>query len=50
MEVFAGIKGTVINKINKCYIATLSDKANISFDAEKLKKFSSGRKHKIILF
>ena len=37
MEVFAGIKGTFINKINKSYIATLSDKANISFDTEKLK-------------
>jgi len=37
MEVFAGIKGTFINKINKNYIATLSDKANISFDTEKLK-------------
>jgi len=37
MEVFAGIKGTFINKINKSYIATLSDKANISFDNEKLK-------------
>jgi len=37
MEVFAGIKGTFINKINKSYIATLSDKANISFNAEKFK-------------
>ena len=37
MEVFAGIKGTFINKITKSYIATLSDKANISFGAEKLK-------------
>ena len=37
MEVFVGIKGTFINKINKSYIATLSDKANISFDTEKLK-------------
>jgi hypothetical protein len=37
MEVFTGIKGTFIIKINKSYIATLSDKANISFDTEKLK-------------